>query len=202
MAIPTSGELYLGNSTSTRSIKYEMWRSVSGEANLRTLSSEANKSTEDAMSEFYGFNGLCTMTMTTSVNTSDPGGNFKKCVTISDSNLLGRTLGMRVIGRAAVFRNSSGSPTSGSLGAVFRISSPSASSTTQWITGTGVGVKTGTTSDDFSYTTSSATIVIYLYCKEPTPLGPCNIAYTSVSISSFWGNCYATSSGSPVSIST
>lgn len=206
MALPATGPLLIGGSASN-SIQYEVWRSSTGVAGLDNLSVAASKSAPHGMSEFYGFNGLMTLTLTQTFTGSDPGGNQYRSVQMTSSNILARTAGFTISRKVSVFRHSTGSPPAGSIYAQVRtsISSAGAANGDTNIAVVKLTTQTGTSSLNDTKTggwTSSSYLMTYIHLLEPTPYHICNISYASISISSFYGQCYSTSSGSPKAYTT
>ena len=201
MALPASGNLSLLTAAGAgRNISVEMYQNSTPNKSLATVSTEANKTANHSMSEFYGFNGLATFTMTVGTLSSNPAIEYFRSVFINDSNILGRTAGVRITSTVSVYRASSAPSTFGSVGALIRLSNPTPQSVQVWLTGSTSGVQSSSFNTDVSWTSGTAQHAYFMYVRIQNP-GTNLDARTSISIASFWGNCYMTSSGSPVGLS-
>jgi len=201
MAIPSTPPIHLSNSTASYVVSWEVIRS-SNSGDLTTLLGLANKSNGigSQLTNFYGFNGLCTISMSLGSLGSDFSAAYYRSVTISDTNILGRTLGIQIRGYVSAFRNSTGSPAFGSVGGYLKQSSPSPWSIQVWKTGSSTGGVTSSNNYNINWSSGTANHVYYLRAQEPLPLETTKYASARLQIISFWGACYATSSGSPAAV--
>lgn len=200
MALPSSGTLAIKDTAGTsRSIAREVTGGVSGDQSLTDLSVLAGKSASHAMTEFYGYDGLVTIAMTLGSLFSNPSIQYNRSVFVNDSNIGGKTTGVRIRCGVTIYRASSGTVTSGSVGSYIRQSSPTGQSVQVWLTGSTRGVRSNFFNTDVDWTSSTPQHYFYMQINSPNPATGIDSA-ASISINSFWGNGPAQSTGSPAGI--